>query len=52
MCMEDGGEEDPPEVAAVGAAVVGAAVVEVEAGLQDHHQVQAQVNSTSNSIIC
>ena len=44
MCMEDGGEEDPPEAAAV---AVGA--VEVEAGLQDHHQAQAQV-ALSNPI--
>jgi len=42
MCMEDGGEEDPdpPEVAAVGVEAV-----EVEAGLQDHHQAQAQVEA-------
>ena len=40
MCMEDGGEEDPPEVAAVGVEAV-----EVE----DHHQAQAQV-ALSNPI--
>ena len=46
MCMEDGGEEDPPEAAAVGVAAV-----EVEAGPQDHHQDQAQVQvSLSNPI--
>ena len=48
MCMEDGGEEDPPEVAAVGVAAAG-----VEAGLQGHHQDQAQVQVIlSKSLLC
>ena len=48
MCMEDGAEEDPPEVAAVEVGAAG-----VEAGLQGHHQDQAQDQVTiSNSLVC